>query len=115
MDDTIKNNIIFDGEKPNNKKLNYAIKSAQLNKLIKSKKEGINFKVGDDGSKLSGGQIQRIGIARSLYLLPGILICDEISSSLDKDTEKRLISSLMSLRNKLTIIFITHRPNIFKS
>ena len=50
-----------------------------------------------------------------MYLLPGILICDEISSSLDKDTEKRLISSLMSLRNKLTIIFITHRPNIFKS
>ena len=115
MDDTIKNNIVFGEKKINFKKLEYAIKSSQLQKLIKSKKKGLDFKVGDNGAKLSGGQIQRIGIARNLYLLPDVLICDEISSSLDRDTENKLIDSLMSLRKKLTIIFITHRPNIFKS
>ena len=116
INDTIINNIILkDKAKPESKKLKYALDSSQLSSLIQSKKNGLNFKVGDNGSRLSGGQIQRIGIARSLYTLPKLLICDEVSSSLDKETEKNLIKSLAKLKGKLTIIFITHRPEIFNN
>jgi len=114
IDDTIKNNIAFDGKKVNNEKINYAVKLAQLDKLIKNKKNGLNYSVGDDGSRLSGGQIKRIGIARSLYQMPQVLIYDEITSSLDKETEQSIIKTLVALTKKLTVIFITHRPDIVK-
>jgi len=114
MDDSIKNNIAFDGKKIDKKKLNYAIKFSQLDKLIKNKKGGLNSKVGDDGIKLSGGQVKRIGIARSLYQMPKVLIYDEITSSLDKETEKNILKTLISLTKNLTVIFITHRPEIIK-
>ena len=82
--------------------------------MIDSKKDGYNYQVGDNGSNLSGGQIQRIGIARALYNQPEILICDEISSALDDRNEKEIIDLLLSLKNKgVTTIFITHRPQMF--
>ncbi|MDC0369830.1 ABC transporter ATP-binding protein/permease [Pelagibacteraceae bacterium] len=114
IDDTIKNNIAFDGKKINEEKLKYAVKLAQLDKLINNKKNGLNYRVGDDGSRLSGGQIKRIGIARSLYQMPQVLIYDEITSSLDKETEQSIIKTLVALTKKLTVIFITHRPDIVK-
>ena len=98
----------------NKEKLFKAVKFASLDKFIKNVKGGINYKVGENGSRLSGGQIQRLGIARSLYRMPKILICDEITSSIDKENEKRILKSLLSLKNKLTIIFITHRPDIIR-
>ena len=69
--------------------------------------EGINTVVGDQGSKLSGGQIQRIGIARALYFNKELIICDEITSSLDNISEENIISSLNKL-NK-TIVIISHK------
>ena len=69
----------------------------------------INTKVGERGVFLSGGQIQRIGIARALYKDAEILILDEATSALDTATEKSLISSINRLKNKMTLITITHR------
>ena len=115
FDDTIKNNILFQSSKSfDQNKLNYAIQSSQLQTFVNRQKDGLNYKVGDSGAKLSGGQIQRVGIARSLYLSPNILICDEITSSLDKQTESNIVSCLKSLSDKITIIFVTHRPSIFE-
>ena len=110
FDETIKNNILL--ECPNNKnRLNNVIKLSQLKDL--AKKRGLTYKVGEKGSKLSGGQVQRLGIARSLYRSPSLLICDEISSSLDSDNEKKIINSLKYLKNKLTLICVTHNPDAF--
>lgn len=111
FDESIKDNILLE-RIYNQVNLNKVLNLSQLKDLIKNK--GLNYKVGEKGSRLSGGQAQRVGIARSLYNFPTLLICDEISSSLDEINEKKIMNSLSSLRNKLTLICITHNPNAFK-
>ena len=111
QDDTIKNNIAF-GEfedEINEEDILKSIKLAQLNNFINNLKDGYNSKVGEDGSKLSGGQIQRIGIARALYINPDILILDEITSSLDSITEKNILNDIKTLKKDKTIILVTHK------
>ena len=112
-DDSIKNNIAV-GEyedEINLHRLNKAIKYAQLEKYILNLKDGVDTIVGENGSKLSGGQIQRIGIARALYINPEILIFDEITSSIDSDTEKQLLEVIKNLKQEKTIILITHKSS----
>ena len=64
----------------------------------------------EDGKNLSGGEIQRIGIARALMRQPQILIMDEATSALDLKNEREIIEDLIKIHN-LTIIFVTHRIN----
>ncbi len=112
IDNTIRRNIAFgipDNE-IDDEKLDYAIKVSCLDKLIKNLKFGKNTQVGERGSLLSGGQKQRIGIARAIYQAKEVLFLDEATSALDKTTEGRIIRSLTRIKNKLTIIMITHRP-----
>ncbi len=113
QDDSIKNNIAF-GEHEheiNKENLLKSIRSSQLENFILSLKDGLDTKVGENASKLSGGQIQRIGIARALYLDPEILFLDEITSSLDAKTEQEILSLIKSLKKEKTIIFITHNKS----
>ena len=76
--------------------------------------DGLNTIIGERGSKLSGGQIQRIGIARALYHDPEFLVLDEPTSALDSNTEKDFFNSLKNLYGKKTIFIISHRPNVLK-
>ena len=64
--------------------------------------------------KISGGQIQRIGLARALFNNPDILILDEFTSSLDLSTEKKLMTTLQKIKNDKLIIIITHREQTIK-
>ena len=66
------------------------------------------------GKNLSGGQIQRMGIARALYVRPEILILDEATSNLDKQVEKKIIHVIKELSKQTTVIIITHDPNLIK-
>lgn len=116
LDDTIKNNIAF-GELSSDideTTLLKSIKLAQLEKLINNLEKGYDTNIGENGSKLSGGQIQRISIARALYTNPQILILDEITSSLDVNTEEEIINVIKNLKGEKTIILITHRLNMLK-
>ena len=70
--------------------------------------------IGERGIRLSGGQCQRIGIARALYHNPELLILDEATSALDYETEKAIIDAISNLRKKITIIIIAHRLNTLK-
>jgi ABC-type multidrug transport system fused ATPase/permease subunit len=110
-DNTIKNNIAFGIENENidDNKINNAIKLAQLENYISNLENGIDTIVGERGVKISGGERQRIGIARALYNNPPILILDEATSSLDIKTESEFMLAINNLHKLKTIVIIAHR------
>ena len=110
-DDTIAQNIAFGISKNriDNKMLDRAIEASQLKEFVFSLEDGIETIVGENGVRLSGGQMQRIGIARALYNNPSVLVFDEATSSLDYDTEKELMIDIDKLKKEKTLIIITHR------
>ena len=111
---SIKENIsILENDKVDDLKINNAIYFSKLEEFIKSKKEGLDFIISEKGSNLSGGQIQRLGIARSLYNDPQVLILDEFTSALDQKTQLDILNSIESLIGKKTIITISHNKAVF--
>ena len=115
FDDTILNNITLGKyEAPKNfDLLNQSLKHSLLDKFIKKRNNNLNTYAGDRGSRLSGGQKQRLGIARALYNNTPILILDEITSSLDDKTSKKIVNELINNKQK-TIIFSTHNTELVK-
>tara|TARA_B110000858_G_C17787167_1_gene467824 strand:+ start:388 stop:2091 length:1704 start_codon:yes stop_codon:yes gene_type:complete len=109
-DDTLRNNIALGVEYENidEESINESIKNADLTDLVASFPRGLDTIVGEDGIKLSGGQKQKIVIARALYRKPKILVLDEASSALDFLMERKLIDLITSLKN-ITIFIVTHR------
>lgn len=86
-----------------------AIKIAQLEKFITSLPEGIDTQVGERGTKISGGQRQRLGIARAMFTHPNLLVLDEATSSLDGETEAGISEAIHALRGSTTVVMIAHR------
>jgi ABC-type bacteriocin/lantibiotic exporter with double-glycine peptidase domain len=116
MEDTIRNNIAF-GIKENqidDQIIKSTIIKANLSFFVNSLHQGVNTMVGELGNSLSGGQLQRIGIARALYKKSKILILDEATSSLDEKTEMKIIEEIFSIGDKITIITVTHRKENLK-
>ena len=115
IDDTIKNNILF-GETKNFDSSHFqeSIKLSQLYDFIKELPKGMETIVGERGDMLSGGQIQRIGIARAIYHKSEILIFDEATNSLDVDSEQKIIDEIVGLKDKKTIIMISHKMSVLK-
>jgi ABC-type multidrug transport system fused ATPase/permease subunit len=115
FDDTIWNNVTFFQEKNKNnldlfldavKKVNLYEYIYSPNNLLKE-----DLLVGERGFKISGGQAQRIGIARALFLGSNILIFDEVTSSLDNQNEKEIIKTIYSLKKDKIIIIISHNKD----
>ena len=107
FDDSIKENIRLYSNHDDKDILN-ACERSGLNKLINKLPHGINSLVGENGNKLSGGEKQRIAIARALINNTQILILDESTSALDNETAYNLENSLLNLEN-LTLITVTHK------
>lgn len=115
-DDTITKNIAFglsDDEVDIDRVIQVS-KIANIFSHIDSLPMKFNTNVGERGVKLSGGQIQRIGIARALYNDPDVLVLDEATSALDNETEEQIISSIDKLNGSITIIMIAHRLSTVK-
>ena len=111
IDDNIKNNIIFynqDSEDIDENRLDYAIKFSQLDKVIDSFPKNLDYHVGSHSRRISSGQKQRIAIARAIYNAKDILIFDEATNALDLETEQKIISNIFQLKNKHTIILVSH-------
>ncbi len=110
-DDTIRRNIAFglsDDEIDDNK-INNAINNSQLDQFINELPDGFHTIVGERGIRLSGGQCQRIGIARALYHEPEVIVLDEATSSLDVNTEKSFMETIKNLKGSKTILIVSHR------
>ena len=113
LDGSIKENIAF-GENEHEidiARIDRAIKLAKLEDLV-MKNDISNYYLGEKGSKISGGQIQRIGVARALYRSPKIIILDESTNGLDYNTEKLFLEDLIKIKKEITIIFVSHREHI---
>ena len=116
-DDTVAANIAFGVESNNinNQAVIDAAKVANLhNFVINELPNGYGTTIGERGIRLSGGQCQRIGIARALYHNPRLLILDEATNALDNQTEKAVMDAVHNLSKKITIIIIAHRLSTLK-
>ena len=114
LDDTILENILF-GEyenKINDYLLSEALKFSSLDEFINDLPEKLNTIVGPNGKKLSGGQSQRLAIARAIYQNTNIIVFDEATNSLDKKTEEEILDKIYKLKGYKTIIIITHNDKI---
>ena len=90
------------------------LKLSSLSDFVDNLKDGDDELIGENGSQLSGGQIQRIGFARAIYRKPKFLVLDEITSSLDKHNESTILKSVKELSKNMTILIISHREEPLK-
>lgn len=114
-DSTILSNVAFGYEEINIDLVWEALEIAQLSEFVKSLPLGIETSVGESGNMISGGERQRLGIARALYTKPKLLILDEATSSLDAQTEVAISKAISKLRGDVTIIMIAHRLSSVKN
>ena len=113
IDDTLIKNIALGvpENKISNDKIEEVIEQTKIKNFANSLPKGLNTEIGEDGAQISGGQKQRIGIARALYSRPKLLILDEATSALDVEVESEILSEINKLKNKVTIIIISHRTS----
>jgi ABC-type multidrug transport system fused ATPase/permease subunit len=111
VDDSLRANVALGwrGDEVDEDAVADAIRLAQLEGVIASLPEGLETMVGERGVRFSGGQRQRLGLARALYVRPSVLVLDEATSNLDTATEQTIVETLGSLRDSLTTILVTHR------
>jgi len=116
LDDTIKRNICFEEEDKNIdiKYFNSILALSSIDKLAENLDDNVDTFIGENGSQLSGGQIQRIGFARAIYKNPKFIVLDEITSSLDNNNEQIILDSVKSLSQKMTVLLISHREEPLK-
>ena len=86
-----------------------ALKVAHLDKFVAGLPDGVDTQVGERGAKISGGQRQRLGIARAMFTRPHLLVLDEATSSLDGETEASISDAIHALRGSTTVVMIAHR------
>ena len=114
LNSSIKENITLGFTDKNNITIKKSIKLSQLENFVKNLKNKESTNIGEDGVKISGGQRQRLGIARAIYRNPEVLVLDEPTSSLDNRTEEEFIKTILSMKRKKTIIIVSHRNSILK-
>ncbi|MEM9967125.1 MAG: ABC transporter ATP-binding protein/permease [Pseudomonadota bacterium] len=109
FNDTIRYNIAYGRDGATEHEIAEAAKAAQIHDFIMGLPDGYDTAVGERGLKLSGGEKQRVGIARTLLKDPPILLLDEATSALDSDTEREIQSALMRVGEGRTVLTIAHR------
>ena len=116
MDDTVRRNIAFGhtDEEIDDELVLTALEKAQMKEFILGLPKGMDTIVGERGVKFSGGQAQRLAIARALYNDPQILILDEATSALDNSTEHAIMDAINALQGEKTLIIIAHRLTTVK-
>ena len=97
------------GDKVDDDRVWRALEEAQLAEVVRAMPNGINSDLGKNTDSLSGGQMQRLGIARALYVKARLLILDEATSALDAETESEVSRIILELRGRTTVVVVAHR------
>lgn len=92
-----------------------ALRLAKLDSFVSSLPDGLNTYVGDRGTQISGGQRQRLGIARAMLTKPKLLVMDEATSALDGETELGITEAILDLHGKVTVVLIAHRLSTIRT
>ncbi len=113
INDSIRKNLTFtSNRKILDKEIFKVAEIAGISEFINSRPDGLDSKIGDSGSLVSGGQLQRISFARCLLEKKKIIILDEPTSSMDKNTSKFIANYLKSIKNKMTVLIVAHSSDI---
>lgn len=114
LDDTLARNVAFGLEDSviDRARVSQCLDMVALGPFVHELSDGLDTPLREAGSRLSGGQRQRVGIARALYGDPSTLVLDEITSSLDRETERAIAQTIDRLRGERTVILVTHRLEI---
>ncbi len=110
---SIARNIAFFDENPDYARLVRAAECACIRELVESLPQGFDTVIGENGMGLSEGQVQRLAVARAIYLDAPIILLDEATSALDDETETKILSNIKNLKDK-TCLIITHKDAAFK-
>jgi ATP-binding cassette subfamily C protein len=114
FDASIRDNLRLYTPDASDAELEAALKKAAADFVFERLPEGLDTCTGSGGRWLSGGERQRIGIARALLKKPGFLVLDEPTAALDADTQEKLMDALSGLEHTMSVVLITHRPELLR-
>ena len=114
IDESLKENIRLGRPKIKRQMYNKILKTVELQKLNKRFNYNSNKSIGERGAKISGGQNQRVGIARALYNQPSVLILDAALNAIDTKTKSKILSNIFKLYSNKLIIIISHSKDDLK-
>lgn len=109
LDATVRENVVFGSSEDCEERVWKALRAARLEDMVRELSEGLESLIGENGVRISGGQRQRLGIARALYRGANVLVFDEATSALDSETEREVTDAIKQLQGQATIIQIAHR------
>nr|WP_321356417.1 ABC transporter ATP-binding protein [uncultured Draconibacterium sp.] len=113
VDGTIRDNLIWDSSKClTNSQIYDILKQVNADGLVRQQSSGLNTSIANYAYHFSGGERQRLALARVLIREPKLLLLDEATSALDPKTEKQIMEHLVKLKKQITIVFVTHRHNL---
>ena len=114
IDDTLSANIALGENELENENFLISIKKAKIDSFVRQLPMGAKTLLGERGAKISGGQKQRIALARAFYFQSKIIVLDESTSSLDKNTQQEILDEIKLLKKESTFIIISHDENVLK-
>ncbi len=112
FEDTIRENILLGRKNYTDEQIWEALEIAQIAEEVKKLPKGLDEVYGGEGFRFSGGQQQRLGIARGVLGKPEVLILDEATAALDEDTEREVLQGIFAMHEDITVLLISHRTSL---
>ena len=113
IDGSIRENLVWDSKQnPTDSEINEVLKQVNAFAVVENQKQGLDTSIANYQYHFSGGERQRLALARVLLRKPKLLLLDEATSALDPQNEEQIMNCLFQLKEKHTIVFITHRESL---